>query len=153
MSDRKMAPHELTIISLWFTTFHVDKKFCLQLFATCATSIIHRTVLCMLWGCLSISFPLSLYTKSNAHWVSTSRPSLSLSYAYIHKKLWSVDLLICEYGRKAYARGSVLWLWWRSIWFEGYFHIRCSFLQSPLNFVIWVYPYLWEVSWLLITCV
>ena len=96
---------------------------------------------------------LSLYTKSNAHWVSTSRPSLSLSYSYIHKKLWSVDLLICEYGRKAYARGSVLWLWWRSIWFEGYFHIRCSFLQSPLNFVIWVYPCLWEVSWLLITCV
>ena len=66
--------------------------------------------------------------------------SLSLSYAYIHKKLWSVDLLICEHGRKAYARGSVLWLWWRSIWFEGYFHIRCSFLQPPLNFVIWVYP-------------
>ena len=87
-----MTPRELTIISLWFTTFHVDKKFCLQLFATCATSIIHRNVLCMLWGCLSISFPLSLYTKSNAHWVSTSRPSLSLSHTHTYIKncgLWT----------------------------------------------------------------
>ena len=43
--------------------------------------------------CLFRSLSLSLYTKSNAHWVSTSRPSLSLSlsYTHIHKKLWSVD--------------------------------------------------------------
>ena len=139
-----MTSHGLITASLPLTTLHVGEmryKLCQFLHAA---SIIHRYVLCILWGCLSISFPRCLCTQNPTHieFLLLGPLSLSLSYTHIHKKLWSVDLLICEYGRKAYARGSVLWLWWRSIWFEGYFHIRWSFLQSPLNFVTWVYPYL-----------
>ena len=64
-------------------------------------------------------------SETNTCWISQAYSSLPLSYTY-------TKLIVCDcvYGRKAYARGSVLWLWWWTFWFEGYFHIYRSFLQS-----------------------
>jgi hypothetical protein len=62
--------------------------------------------------------PLNIYRYSPS--------SPSLCTISLRRKI--VNFLICEYGSKPYACGSVRWLWWRISWFEGYFHLHSLLL-------------------------
>lgn len=79
-----MTSHGLITASLPLTTLRIGEmryKLCQFLHAA---SIIHRYVLCILWGCLSISFPRSLCTQNPTHIEFLLLGPLSLSLSHTH---------------------------------------------------------------------